>query len=252
MATNPTNSTSVNITSLPKAQLAVPTDFLVLQTNNGTQIVSFSSFNVVKTDINGNATIVGAVTGNVAQFTNTRVTSISSSRYCTSNGTPGITLPVNPGREYYDSFTITNGLITSAVPTSVDYLRNPIYTNLLTQLTAASANLVTKSVYKNLFIYELAVPVSQGASTAVVTWTPVNTFTADVNSSTFKSAGAFSIMPGNGTSLGFTLSTSPYISSPSWTPYVPGSTTGQIGFTLNVGMIVPTATNFMVRVTIPY
>jgi hypothetical protein len=246
MATNPTNSTSVNITSLPKAQLAVPTDFLVLQTNNGTQIVSFSSFNVVKTDINGNATIVGAVTGNTAQFTNTRVTSISSSRYCTSNGTPGITLPVIPGREYYDSFTITNGLITSAVPTSVDYLRNPIYTSLLTQLTAASANLVTQSIYKNIFAYDAIVQITAGSNNSGTTnWTNIPGFTTAVNSR--LNAGSFTIMPGDGVSLSFSLSTVPYITSITGTP---GS--GTISFVLNAGMIVPVTTNFRVRTLIAY
>jgi len=190
MATNPTNSTSVNITSLPKAQLAVPTDYLILQTNNGSQIVSFSSFNVVKTDINGNATIVGSVTGNAAQFTNTRVASISSSRYCTSNGTPGITLPVIPGREYYDSFTIVNGLITSAVPTSVDYLRNPIYTSLYTQLTAASAygNSVTQTQIGAL----TAATQTQILSLTAATQTQVSTLTANTQTQISTLSGLYS------------------------------------------------------------
>jgi hypothetical protein len=135
MATNPTNSTPINITSLPKAQLAVPSDYFILQTNNGTQIISFSALNVVKTDISGNATVVGSITGNDAQFNSTRVLSISASKYCASDGTPGITLPIN----YYDSFAIKNGLITNAVLTSVDYKQNPIYSSLFTQLTASSA-----------------------------------------------------------------------------------------------------------------
>jgi hypothetical protein len=139
MATNPTNSTTVSILNLPQAQLAVPSDFLVLQTNNGTQIIGFNNFNVVKTDINGNATVIGDLSGNNATFFGgVNVISLTASQYYTNGGQKGFT-PTTPGIGYYDSFTIANGLIVSAIQTSQDYSNNPIYTTLFTDLTAVSS-----------------------------------------------------------------------------------------------------------------
>jgi len=143
MATTPTNSTTVSILNLPQAQLATPTDYLVLQTANGTQIISFNTLNVVKTDINGNATVVGNLTGNNATFIGgINVVSLTAAKYFTTGGQQGYT-PVTPGSNYYDSFTIANGLIVSATPTSVDYSGNPLYTTLNTQITAVSSSTFT-------------------------------------------------------------------------------------------------------------
>jgi len=151
MATNPSNSTSVSIVNLPQAQLATATDYLILQTSNGTQIIPFGNFNVVRTDINGNATIVGNVTGSNAYFTgNVGVNSLTASSFYTSNPSYGVDigwtdlapiLGIN-SNNYYDSFTVVNGLVISATPTSVDYFNNPIYTSLNVQLTALSAQTV--------------------------------------------------------------------------------------------------------------
>ena len=144
MATNPTNSTTVSILNLPQAQLAVPSDYLVLQTNNGTQIISFDTFNVVKADINGNATVIGDLSGNNATFFGgVNVISLTASQYYTNGGQKGFT-PATPGQNYYDSFTIANGLIISATPTSQDYGNNPIYTTLFTDLTAVSSSFATQ------------------------------------------------------------------------------------------------------------
>jgi hypothetical protein len=139
MATNPTNSTTVSILNLPQAQLATATDNLVLQTTNGTQIISFQNFNVVKTDINGNATVVGNLSGNNATFIGgINTVTLTASQYYTTGGQQGYTPPL-PSINYYDSFTIANGLIVSAIPTSVDYINNPIYTTLHTQITGLSS-----------------------------------------------------------------------------------------------------------------
>jgi hypothetical protein len=151
MATNSSNSTSVSILSLPTAQLATATDYLILQTTNGTQIIPFGNFNVVRTDINGNATVTGDISGTNAYFTgNMGVFSLTASSLYSSNPTYGVDagwtdlapkLGVN-SNNYYDSFTVVNGLIISATPTSVDYINNPIYTSLNVQLTALSAQTV--------------------------------------------------------------------------------------------------------------
>jgi len=222
MATNLTNSTPVNITNLPKAQLAANSDYFILQTNNGTQIISFSALNVIKTDINGNATVVGSLTGNSAQFTNTRFVSISSSQYCTSNGKLGITTPLNTStRDYYDSFTIQNGLITSAVPTSVDYKQNPIYLSLFTQLTAVSAQ-----ANKNIFDYVLD-PITISAynsskeNTGSITGIPSQITTLKVTD--------YIITPGNGSALSQPLTCVPYIRS------VTNPSNGASTVTLNAG-----------------
>ena len=144
MATNPTNSTTVSILNLPQAQLATPTDYLVLQTTNGTQIISFQSLNVVKTDIYGNATVTGNLSGGNATFVGgINTVTLTASQYYTNGGQQGWTDPApinlnNPN--YYDSFTIVNGLVISAVKTSVDYTANPIFTTLNTQITALSSS----------------------------------------------------------------------------------------------------------------
>jgi len=148
MATNPTNSTTVSILNLPQAQLATATDYLVLQTTNGTQIISFNNFNVVKTDINGNATVVGDLTGNNATFIGgINTITLTASQYYTNGGQKGWTdtapLVLN-ANNYYDSFTITNGLIVSATPTSLDYTGNPIYKTLNTQITALSTSFTSQ------------------------------------------------------------------------------------------------------------
>jgi len=150
MATNPTNSTTVSILNLPQAQLATATDYLVLQTTNGTQIITFNNFNVVKTDINGNATVVGDLLGNNATFIGgINTITLTASQYFTSGGQKGWTdtSPIKLySNNYYDSFTIANGLIISATPTSVDYANNPIYTTLNAQFTALSANTSTQLI----------------------------------------------------------------------------------------------------------
>lgn len=144
MATNPSNSTTVSILNLPQAQLAVPTDYLVLQTTNGTQIIQFQNFNVVQTDINGNATVIGNLSGSNATFVGgINTITLTASQYYTNGGQQGWTdtAPLKIGsNNYYDSFTISNGLIVSATPTSVDYTGNPIYVSLSTQLTALSTS----------------------------------------------------------------------------------------------------------------
>jgi hypothetical protein len=145
MATNPTNSTTVSILSLPQSQLATPTDFLILQTTNGTQIISFDTFNVVKTDINGNATVIGDLSGNNATFIGgINTITLTATQYFTNGGQKGWTDPAPLKlnlNNYYDSFTIANGLIISATPTGTDYYGNPIYTTLNTQLTSVSSTL---------------------------------------------------------------------------------------------------------------
>lgn len=149
MATTPTNSTTVSLLNLPVATLATSTDYLILQTTNGTQIIPFGNFNVVRTDIYGNATVVGDLTGNNATYYGgINAVSLTASNFATSNPSfgrvQGWTDYTTITGNYYDSFTIVNGLIVSATPTSVDYYGNPIYTTINSQISAISASFTTQ------------------------------------------------------------------------------------------------------------
>jgi hypothetical protein len=125
MAITPTNSNTVSIINLPQSQLAVGSDLLVLQTTNGTRTITFDNFNVVKTDISGNATIVGDLTGNKTSFKEVIVNSLTAANISTAAG-PSVTLPTG----FYNQFTIANGLILSAVSNVVN---DPVYLQLYTQ-----------------------------------------------------------------------------------------------------------------------
>jgi len=174
MATNPTNSSVVSILNLPQASLATPTDFLILQTTNGTQIIPFSNFNVVQTDINGNATIVGNLTGTNAIFNGgVNTLALTASNYYSQYGQPGISQSYG----YYDSFTIANGLIVSATQTGTDYANNPIYTTLNAQFTALSANVSTQLQTVSSTLN------SSITSLSATTQTQIQSLTASLNSS---------------------------------------------------------------------
>lgn len=110
MANNSSNSNYVNISNLPQTQEAVDSDLLILQTENGTQTITFNNFNVVKTDAVGNATVVGGVTGNQAQFSTISATNYITSPLFYANKTEGYT-GLNG---FYNRFTLNGGLVTSA------------------------------------------------------------------------------------------------------------------------------------------
>ena len=135
MAIIPTSSNTTNIANLPQSQLAVGSDLLILQTSNGTQVITFDNLNVIKTDVYGNATC----TGNLTAYGNTTLgsvntVSITASNYSTAYG-PGITL----AKDYYDNFTIQNGIVLSANLTSLDYINNPLYIAVSGSLVSLSA-----------------------------------------------------------------------------------------------------------------
>jgi hypothetical protein len=110
MAINSSNSNFVNISNLPQTQVAVGGDLLVLQTENGTQTIDFGNFNVVRTDVAGNATVVGEITGTNAFFNNVAAsTSISAVNFA-SQGARGF----NAVSNFYNRFTVNGGLCTSA------------------------------------------------------------------------------------------------------------------------------------------
>ena len=89
MAITPTNSNTISLLNLPQAQLAAASDVLLLQTTNGTQTISFNNLNVVKTDVAGNASVTGNLSGNAGTFTSLAVNSLTAAAFCTSAG-PGV------------------------------------------------------------------------------------------------------------------------------------------------------------------
>lgn len=111
MANNSSNSNYVNISNLPQTQEAVDSDLLILQTENGTQTITFNNFNVVKTDPVGNATILGGVTGNQAQFSTLSSVNYVKAPVFFSDNNQGYTAL----NGFYNRFTLNGGLVTSAV-----------------------------------------------------------------------------------------------------------------------------------------
>ncbi len=119
MATNPSNSNAINIAGLGQAQLVVDGDLFVLETPNGTQTIDFENLNVVKTDIIGNATMTGNLTGRDALFSTVQVVALTASEVYTLLGQG-----INAANDFYDRFTIHDGIVLSATRNT---LANPIY-----------------------------------------------------------------------------------------------------------------------------
>jgi hypothetical protein len=130
MATNPSNTNAINIASLPQAQLLLDGDLLITETANGTQTIDFANLNLVKTDIFGNATIVGDLTGKNALLANVQVTSLSALDIFTPAGQG-----VNSSNDYYDRFTIQNGIVLSATRNTEN---NPVYKQITTSVIPAT------------------------------------------------------------------------------------------------------------------
>jgi hypothetical protein len=143
MAINPSNSNAISVKSLPSAQLVVNGDNLIVDTPNGTQIIDFKNLNVVKTDILGNATVNGDLSGVNALFGTGNFTSLSAYGIVTTGG-----VGISDSNNFYDRFTIQNGLILSA---NSNPYSNPIYrtitTTILPQLTS---NLVNQNGRKRI------------------------------------------------------------------------------------------------------
>jgi len=163
MAINSSNSNFVNISNLPQTQVAVGGDLLVLQTENGTQTIDFGNFNVVRTDVAGNATVVGEMTGTNAFFNNVAAsTSISAVNFA-SQGARGF----NAVSNFYNRFTVNGGLCTSAT-----YVSNgsPDFVN------------ITRTILPNLTSWLSTVFTVYLDRTGVVTLAPgQNSFGASLN-----------------------------------------------------------------------
>jgi hypothetical protein len=142
MATTPTNSNGLNITDLPQAQLASDSDLLILETQNGTQTIPFNNFNVVRTDVAGNATVVGDISGNNAIYGDVR-TGVLKAGVIYSNNQQGIT----KSNAYQNILQTTNGIIVSS-----DYvIGSPEYIELRNLYNSLSGN--SSQDYKKVYEY---------------------------------------------------------------------------------------------------
>jgi len=119
MATNPSNSNAVNISNLPQAQLVVDGDLLIVETPNGTQTIDWANFNTVKTDVFGNTTLTGNLTGRDALFSNVRLVQLSAAEVYTTQGQG-----INASNDFYDRFTVQDGIVLSATRNTE---QNPVY-----------------------------------------------------------------------------------------------------------------------------
>jgi hypothetical protein len=156
MAINPSNSNAINIVNLPTAQLAVAGDYLILQTNNGTQKINFNDFNVVRTDIFGNATVIGNLTGNDVIVDNVVTANITASNFFTTNGQG-----INGSNGFYDRFTIQDGLILSA---DLNTKNNPVYTEITqTIIPATTASLA--NIFSKIYDYSSTATIVAGSNT---------------------------------------------------------------------------------------
>jgi hypothetical protein len=156
MAINPSNSNAINIVNLPNAQLAVDGDFLILQTPNGTQKINFTDFNVVRTDVIGNATVIGDLTGNKAYLTEAGIGNLSARNLFTTEGQG-----INVVNGFYNRFTFQDGLILSADSNPTN---DPIYLQFTrTVLPAFSAYLT--SLFKRIADQSCTVTILAGTKT---------------------------------------------------------------------------------------
>ena len=140
MATN--NVNIINITNLPQAQDIVDGNFLVVQNDLGTQIIDWADVYVLKTDVNGNGTLLGTLTAAGARIENCSIDSLSA-EYVVTNGLPGQSYTDT----YFNKFTFTNGVATSARYASGSPEYEDLTTNVIPAATAYAVSL-TQGVYE--------------------------------------------------------------------------------------------------------
>ena len=133
MATNQTNI--VNINNMPEAQQIFDGNYLIVQNNNGTQIIDWVNVDVIKLGVNGGGSYTGILSGDGLQVGSITTGSVSGSVF-QSDGQTGVTL----AGDFYNKFITTNGLTTSGTYV----LGSPEYLDIVgTRIPAATAALVS-------------------------------------------------------------------------------------------------------------
>jgi len=227
MAINSSNSNYVNISNLPQAQLAVGGDLLVLQTEGGTQAIDFGSFNVVRTDAAGNATVVGEMTGTNAFFNNVAASTSISAVNFSSQGARGF----NAVSSFYNRFTVNGGLVTSATYVSdgsPDY--RSITGTILPNLTSWLSSIF--SVYLDAIGPANLAPGQESVNCSLNTSPYINIGTADFLNDYFN------------------VTTSQRISSTPWVENFAWSS-GVLSFDVRLGYPAPQQTNLRWRCLYP-
>jgi hypothetical protein len=215
MAINTSNSNFVNINNLPQSQQAVDGDLLILQTENGTQVIDFQDFNVVKTDAAGNATVIGDLSGSEAFFTSMSASGdISSFNYYSNN-----IIGTFKQRDFYNRFTINGGLVTSA-----DYvLGSPEYNNIL-RTVLPNLTAYQNTTYKRVVDEIQSVLVAAGNSTGSGQLPGFFSKYSDIPQS-----GTGSIQPYH-----FNTTVSQVISGMIWVNSITADTSNNLNFTVNL------------------
>ncbi|NBP00767.1 MAG: hypothetical protein EBU90_11670 [Proteobacteria bacterium] len=202
MAINSSNSTFVNIKDLPQAQLALNPDLIIIETQNGTEAITFENLNVVKTDIDNNTTLPGELTGSSSTFNDVNTDSLTVGAIYT-NGSTGYTQAMS----YSNRIQTTNGVVTSA-----DYVYgSPEYITLYNLYKSLSSN--SSANYKKVFEASSNTSISlnkNGSLDCIVNNFPSDTNGADIGFNIFNNISqyiSFNLLPLNG-STSF-----PYVSS---------------------------------------
>lgn len=242
MAINTANSNFVNINNLPQSQEVLGTDLLIIQTENGTQTISYNDLNVVKTTPTGDTVLPGNLTGSSCFFVKTSSNEISSPVFRTSRASGTTNFPL---AQYFNRFTVDSGLLTSAT-----YITNssPDYVNI-TQTFVPGVTAYLGSQFKK--VYELW-PFFTGnnENANFVTFNP-GTSAVDVTiASFFNLYSDLSISMINNPSY-FILQCvdpSPINSLPALNPYVTniGRDGADLTFTIRAGRVMGTSTSVKV------
>lgn len=140
MANNLSNSNFVNISQLPTVPELVDNDLLIVQTEVGTNTITFENLNVVKTDTGKNVTIMGTTCAqDIFANSITLAANISANNF-SSNGQTGTSV-VNG---YYNKFIYTGGICMSADYISGSPEYNDIKTNFVPSVTSYLDNIFTR------------------------------------------------------------------------------------------------------------
>ena len=187
MATNQTNI--VNINNLPEAQELFNGNYLIVQNDNGTQIIDWENVNVIKLQTAGGGSYTGTLTGSGLQVGTIVTGSVSGSTF-QSNGQAGVTL----AGDYYNKFVTTNGLTTSGTYA----IGSPEYLDIVnTQIPAATAALV--SAYPA--IYEDYIDSNWSGAVTSNTFTFPNQLPAGITSNDVRGSDFNFIQNNNSTSI---------------------------------------------------
>jgi hypothetical protein len=128
-------------------------DLLVIQSNNYTKTIDFLNFNVVKTDVNKNATVYGDLSGSDTFFTKVSATTLVSSKNYSLGSLSGVWAKSGG----YNKLTVNGGLITSAF-SAVGSLEFKTLTGTILPALTSYQN----SLYKYIVDVSINTPVASG------------------------------------------------------------------------------------------